>query len=188
MDHHNLAIIRGDRKNPSLQGPALEGYVELDRYAKRLWSEREEGRFGAIVDPMLTWAKVKTADERRQVIPCQAGRMSAVVYANGDVGVCETLASHPVLGNLRDKTFSEIWNSPEASEARRKIACKECHCTNEVFLWPSITFQPQHLARAMLGAKVWRKPEPLRPDERVRVEIDENGLPAVNEGEPPLKL
>src|SRR5579863_7817805 len=24
MDHHNLAMIRGDRKNPSLQGPGLE--------------------------------------------------------------------------------------------------------------------------------------------------------------------
>jgi len=92
MDHHNLAIIRGDRKNPSLQGPALDAYVELDRYAKSLWAEREEGRFGGIVDPMLTWAKVKTARERRQVVPCTAGRLSAVVYANGDVGVCETLA------------------------------------------------------------------------------------------------
>ena len=68
MDHHNLAIIRGDRKNESLKGPELEGYLELDRYAKRLWAEREEGRFGAIVDPMLTWAKVRTARERRQVV------------------------------------------------------------------------------------------------------------------------
>ena len=26
MMHHNLAIIRGDRKNPTLQGPALQEY------------------------------------------------------------------------------------------------------------------------------------------------------------------
>ena len=188
MDHHNLAIIRGDRKNPSLQGPALDAYVELDRYAKRLWSEREEGRFGAIVDPMLAWAKVRTARERRQVVPCQAGTLSAVVYTNGDVGVCETLASHPILGNLRDKTFRQIWHSPEAQEARRKIACKECHCTNEVFLWPSITFQPPHLARAMVGAKVWQKPEPLTEAERVRVAVDEYGLPVPEAGQPPLKV
>src|SRR5262249_27622255 len=31
MDHHNLAIIRGDRKNPSLQGPALDKYAALYR-------------------------------------------------------------------------------------------------------------------------------------------------------------
>ena len=177
MDHHNIAIIRGDRKNPSLQGPALDGYLELDRYTKRLWSEREEGRFGAIVDPMLTWAKVKTANERRQVVPCQAGVLSAVVYANGDVGVCETLGSHPVLGNLRDRSFREIWHSPEAREARRKISCKECHCTNEVFLWPSVVFQPAQLVRAMAGARVWQQPEPLGPDERATVAIGEDGLP-----------
>ena len=61
MDHHNLAIIWGDRKNTSLQGPDLEAYVELDRYRRRLWADREEGRFGGVVDPMLTWAKLATA-------------------------------------------------------------------------------------------------------------------------------
>ena len=29
MDHHNLAIIRGERKNPSLQGPSLQQYEQL---------------------------------------------------------------------------------------------------------------------------------------------------------------
>src|SRR5262245_36775146 len=32
MMHHNLAIIRGDRKNPTLQGPALEEYRSLYKY------------------------------------------------------------------------------------------------------------------------------------------------------------
>jgi len=177
MDHHNLAIIRGDRKNPSLQGPALDAYLELDRYAKRLWAPRESGRFGASVDPMLTWAKVKTARERRQVVPCQAGTLSAVIYANGDVGVCETLESHPVLGNLRERGFREIWHSPEAAEARRQIRCKACHCTNEVFLWPSIVFQPAQLVRAGAGAQVWRPAEPLPESERAEVRIGDDGLP-----------
>jgi len=177
MDHHNIAIIRGDRKNSSLEGPALDAYLDLDRYAKRLWAEREEGRFGSIVDPMLTWAKVKTARERRQVVPCQAGTLSAVVYANGDVGVCETLGSHPVLGNLRERSFREIWHSPEADEARRRIRCKQCHCTNEIFLWPSVVFQPFQLARAMLGARAWQSPEPLPMRDRVSVPTDEDGLP-----------
>jgi MoaA/NifB/PqqE/SkfB family radical SAM enzyme len=165
MDHHNLAIIRGDRKNESLKGPELDGYLELDRYAKRLWAEREEGRFGAIVDPMLTWAKVRTARERKQVVPCKAGVLTGVINANGDVQLCETTASHPPVGNLREKSFREIWNSPEAWAQRERIRRKQCHCTNEVFLWPSLTFQPTHLARAMVGARVWEKPEPLTPDE-----------------------
>jgi MoaA/NifB/PqqE/SkfB family radical SAM enzyme len=157
MDHHNLALIRGDRKNPSLQGPDLAAYAQLYGYVRQLWRPRESGRFGAIVDPMLHWAKVRTAEERRQVIPCRAGVLSAVVYANGDVSVCET---HPPLGNLRQRSFREIWWSPEASALRQSIARKECHCTNEVFLWPSIVFQPAQLVRAASGARVWRKARP----------------------------
>jgi len=39
------------------------------------------------------------------------------------------------------------------------VRARECHCTTEMFLWPSITFQPAQLLRAMVGAKVWRKPQ-----------------------------
>jgi MoaA/NifB/PqqE/SkfB family radical SAM enzyme len=179
MDHHNLAIIRGDRKNPSLQGPDLDAYVELDRYAKRLWADREASRFGAVVDPMLTWAKVETARAREQVVPCKAGVLTGVVYANGDVAICETLADHPVLGNLREQRFRELWSSPQAREARRRVACKACHCTNEVFLWPSVVFQPAQLARAAVGARIWRRPLPLQNGERAAVATDADRLPLV---------
>jgi MoaA/NifB/PqqE/SkfB family radical SAM enzyme len=147
MDHHNLALIRGDRKNPSLQGPGLAQYCRLAEHMRQLWKPREEGRFGSIVDPMLHWAKVKTAAERRQVVPCMAGRLSGVVYSNGDVSLCET---HAPIGNLRQNTFREIWNSPPARQLRASIKAKECFCTNEVFLWPSITFQPLHLVKVAL--------------------------------------
>jgi AdoMet-dependent heme synthase len=154
MDHHNLAIIRGERKNPSLQGPALEEYTRLYEYVRALWAPREEGRYGASVEPMLQWAKIRTAREQRQVVPCQAGVLSGVVYSNGDVSVCET---HPPIGNLRQHTFPEIWKSDAARDVRRSIAAKACYCTNEVFLWPSITYQPAQLLRVMVGAKPWKK-------------------------------
>jgi hypothetical protein len=107
---------------------------------------------------MLQWAKIRTAERRRQIIPCQAGKLTGVVYSNGDVSVCET---HAPIGNLRQRSFPEIWNSPEALELRRSIAAKECHCTNEVFLWPSITYQPAQLLKVMAHAKPWRMPDPL---------------------------
>ena len=164
MDHHNLALIRGDRKNPSLNGPALEQYQHLYEYVRRLWAPREEGRYGSIVEPMLQWAKSQTAAAQRQVIPCRAGVLSAVVYSNGDVSVCET---HAPLGNLRQNTFAEIWNSPEANALRGAIADRQCYCTNEVFLWPSITYQPYHLVRTMVGAKVWKAVRPLPAGEKL---------------------
>jgi MoaA/NifB/PqqE/SkfB family radical SAM enzyme len=163
MDHHNLAIIRGDRKNPSLQGPSLHEYQQLYAYIRALWAPREHGRYGAMVEPMLQWAKVQTAAKRTQVIPCRAGVLSAVVYSNGDVSVCEL---HKPLGNLRQQSFWEIWNSQEARRLRHSIARKDCYCTTEVFLWPSIVYQPRRLAQTMLGAKVWQRPKGLDADGR----------------------
>ncbi|MCZ2078826.1 MAG: radical SAM protein [Bryobacterales bacterium] len=169
MDHHNLALIRGDRKNPSLQGPNLAEYQQLYNYVQRLWSSREESRYGSIIEPMLQWAKTRTAKAQNQVIPCRAGVLSAVVYSNGDVSVCET---HAPLGNLRQKSFWEIWDSPEAQQLLDSIKRKECYCTNEIFLWPSFTYQPARLVQVMVGAQVWRKPTPLPEDEKIQVSLE----------------
>jgi MoaA/NifB/PqqE/SkfB family radical SAM enzyme len=163
MMHHNLAIIRGDRKNPTLKGPALQEYRDLYDYLRRLWSSREESRYGSIVEPMLQYAKLKAAEGERQYVPCRAGVLSAVVHANGDVGVCE---QRPPIGNLRQQTFMEIWRSHVAGDIRRSIRDKERYCTNEIFMWPSIVFQPAQLAKSMVGARVWEKVTPLPDGER----------------------
>ena len=163
MTHHNLAIIRGERKNPTLQGPALQEYRDLYAYMRRLWSPREQGRYGSLVEPMLQWAKLKSAEQERQFVACRAGVLSAVVHANGDVGVCE---QRPPIGNLRKNSFRQIWRSHHAKEIRQSIARKECYCTNEIFMWSSIVYQPRELVRSMLGAKVWRRAAPLAPGER----------------------
>lgn len=178
IEHHNLAVIRGDRKNPSLTGPALEQYQRLYQHIRDVWKDREEGRFGSSVEPMLQYVKVKTIENESQFVPCKAGVLSGVVYANGDVSVCET---HAPLGNLRDKRFFEIWDSPEAQALRAQIKAKECFCTNEVFMWPSIVFQPVQLTRAYVGAGTRAKrpaangeippPAPLPPERPVPPEM-----------------
>ncbi len=155
MDHHNLAIIRGDRKNQSLQGPLLKQYHALYQYVAEVWQDRDEHRFGSIVEPLMQWAKERVVIENRQVVPCTAGNLGGVIHANGDVGFCEI---HLPIGNLRKNSFFEIWESDRAKQLRASIARKECHCTTEVFLWPSIVFQPAQLVRAMIGARIWRSP------------------------------
>ena len=179
VEHHNLAVIRGDRKNPSLSGPALEQYKRLYDHIREVWKDREEGRFGSVVEPMLQHVKVKTMEGAAQYVPCKAGVLSGVIYANGDVSVCET---HAPLGNLREKRFFEIWDSPEAKALREQIRAKECYCTNEVFMWPSIVFQPVQLTRAFVGAGLRsRKPSTdtsippravLPPERPVSTEFD----------------
>ena len=164
IEHHNLAVIRGDRKNPSLQGPHLQKYKELYRHVVEVWSDREKRRFGGSVEPMLQWAKVKTIETESQYIPCKAGVLTGVVYANGDVSVCE---QHFPLGNLRDKSFFEIWDSEPAQKLRAQIKAKACYCTNEVFMWSSIVFQPVQLTRAMIGVNKEKKIRSLPVVEKV---------------------
>lgn len=179
MDHHNLALIRGDRKNPSLLAPDPDEYADLYRYVRRLWRPREEGRYGAIVEPMLQWAKMRTLEEADQVVPCTAGRLSAVVYANGDVSVCEL---HEPIGNLRERSFPEIWRSEEANRLREAIAAKACHCTTEVFLWPSIVHQPAQLAKALAKSDALKSPGPLGVAERAPVGVGPDGMPVESAG------
>jgi MoaA/NifB/PqqE/SkfB family radical SAM enzyme len=163
LTHHNLAIIRGDRKNPTLRGPELEDYRRLYDYIRRLWSPREKDRYGSIVEPLLQWVKLKAAAKERQYVPCRAGVLSAVVHANGDVGVCE---QRPPLGNLRERPFMEIWRSHTARQIRTSIGNRECYCTNEIFMWPSIIFQPAQLLKSLLATKAWQRAAPLGGDER----------------------
>ena len=168
MDHHNLAIMRGDPLNPGLVGPDLTAYRELYEYIRSLWAPREEGRFGGIVEPMLQHAKTRSIETKSQYVPCKAGVLSAVVYSNGDVSVCEL---HKPLGNLRQKSFWEIWNSPEAQKLKGEVACKKCWCTTEVFLWPSFTYQPWQMLKTMVGGRVWEKPAPLDPKDKLVLDL-----------------
>ena len=55
MSHHNLALIRGDRKNPSLQGPELEAY---QRFQHRVATSGE-----GIVYTALVWRKLRAFPE-----------------------------------------------------------------------------------------------------------------------------
>jgi MoaA/NifB/PqqE/SkfB family radical SAM enzyme len=180
MDHHNLAIIRGDPKNHSLSGPSQDEYRKLYQYIQSLWATREDGRYGGIVEPMLQHAKLKSIQQKTQYVPCRAGVLSAVVYSNGDVSVCEL---HEPLGNLRKESFWEIWNGPKARERREQIACKACWCTTEVFLWPSFTYSPLQMAKTMLGGKVWQKPEPLAPENKLKVTLAEAYGQTTEDGE-----
>ncbi len=150
MDRHGVALLEGDRKDAALRSPARQDYEELCRFIRELWAPRDESRFGAIVDPLVQWTAARTAREQRQVTPCLAGKLSAVVYANGDVAVCE---NHEPLGNLREASFAELWTSPKARAQRDAIAQKRCWCTKEVSMWPSVVFQPPSLLRALAGAQ-----------------------------------
>ena len=59
-----------------------------------------------------------------------------------------------------------VAKSPEAQALRDSIRARECHCTTEVFLWPSVVFQPLQLAKAAWGARLWRDVPTQEEDQR----------------------
>ena len=164
MTHHNIAMLRGERKRPTLEGPKLAEYQELIAYVARLWREREASRFGSIVEPMLHWGKVQIAEAQSQAVPCRAGVLTGVVNANGDVALCE---QHPPSGTCARSRSPRSGTAPRRARCARASPAKECFCTNEVFLWPSIVYQPKELAKAFVGSRAWRQPPPLAEGERI---------------------
>ncbi|WP_162532196.1 radical SAM protein [Candidatus Scalindua japonica] len=154
MEHHGIALIRDNWMNQALRKPVLEQYRELYAHLEKLWRKREKKRGGSQVGPLLQYAKCETIRKRRQVIPCLAGVLSGVVYANGDTSVCEI---HEPLGNLRNRNFFEIWKSPESRKLLTAIRAKKCFCTHEMSMWSSIVFQPLQLIRTMIAAKLKKK-------------------------------
>lgn len=88
-----------------------------------------------LVERMVFVASLERLEKNRQTVPCLAGQKEAVIYANGSVGLCEML---PSLGNIREKSFKDIWESKEARKLGAKIKKGECFCTHEGFLFHSI--------------------------------------------------
>ena len=79
-----------------------------------------------------------------------------VVDDNGNVRHCELL---PPIGNLRDQSFDEIWNSPEAKAARQRIIARQCRCTHECNAFESLMANPLHGLNLLRSIhKQWRSP------------------------------
>lgn len=70
----------------------------------------------------------KVLREKRQILPCYAGFISAQIAPDGQVWACCTKAES--LGNLRqvDYDFKKVWFSEEAQKIRKPIREKQCFC------------------------------------------------------------
>jgi len=167
IEQHNLAIIRGDRKNPSLQGPALDRYKKLYEHVAEVWKDREEGRFGSVAEPMLQWAKVKTIETGTQYVPCRAGILSGVFTRTGmSVSARRTLRS----GTCARRVFSKsgIRQKPKccASKSKKsgasaptKFSCSQYHFSaSTANKSPGKRKAPLNPFHREKGAACWREP------------------------------
>ncbi|MFC1790643.1 radical SAM protein [Patescibacteria group bacterium] len=134
----SLNFLRGETRQPGLSLPSVKKLERLFAYklkkfkGKRSWT-------GALLEKVVFKATVKTLKEKKQVVPCEAGRLLGVVYEDGSVGHCELL---PTLGNLKREGFDQVWSSKKAKMARKEIVNKACFCTHGCNLFPSLIAHP----------------------------------------------
>lgn len=104
----------------------------------KFWSPIQQARIG------LTLGMLR---EQQKSIPCYAGSIDGVIYANGDVALCEL--TRPV-GNLRDfdMDVEKLWRSAGADAMRRKT--RTCFCIHGCNLVTGLLFRPEHIREAIL--------------------------------------
>ena len=74
----------------------------------------------------------QTKKEKRQIIPCFAGRIGTVIDVHGNVFPCEL---YKKMGNLKDYNFNfkELWFSEQAEKVKKEIKDGKCYCTHSCF-------------------------------------------------------
>ncbi len=147
---HTVSLIRGEVRDGNLksvdQGKYQETIARLEADLKskqaaryRFWGSRIKAAQDIIQRRLIHRTKV----EQQQVIPCFAGRLTAVVTESGDVYPCESFTRS--LGNIKefDGDLQKILRSKKAVEGVAAIQRKECYCTHECYMMMNILFNPR---------------------------------------------
>lgn len=141
---HNFEIMRGDPKDREFGPPSSKKVEELIPVLEKIWKGYNFFKDSNIKSKLVVSTKKKLFNEYVKIMQtniqpfdCYAGRFHMVLDSTGNVYFCELL---PKIGNIREKNFNEVWNSPEAIILREKIKRKGCSCTHSCFQNQNLIF------------------------------------------------
>ncbi len=151
---HTISLVRGN--------PADSAYKEIDleKYRQAVMRLEKDLKGGNSKMYHFTLARLKTAQDLvqrqliyetvrqgRRLLPCYAGRITAVMNEVGDVFPCETLSDK--MGNIRetDYNFPRVFFSEQADRVRAKINNSGCYCSHECYFVTNILFNPLMFSR-----------------------------------------
>jgi len=146
-----INLVRGEPKKASLTKVDLKYYRQLtDQKIADLRSGRLPyyrlglvGKAAAARDAVMYRRISHLNRPSVPLLPCLAGRLSAVINETGDVFPCELLKQS--FGNLHEVNynFKKLWENSKAKQIRRQIKLSRCRCTHECFLTTNILFSPK---------------------------------------------
>jgi len=160
-DNLTINLARKDALDRELLDVDVERYEDVVRAKRRLvedgclpYFDFPFARLGAARDELLYERIASIArGEPREHLPCTAGRLSAVVFEDGELHACEVLGES--LGNLRDVDWQlpALWHGSAAEELRRRIRETRCTCTWECAQGDNLLFRlrswPQLVRRSL---------------------------------------
>ncbi|MFT4539469.1 MAG: MoaA/NifB/PqqE/SkfB family radical SAM enzyme [Planctomycetota bacterium] len=166
---HNLTInlARGTAPDSELLEVDIERYEEVVARKRKLM---EQGLLPYFDFPLASLAVARDrmmyehvarvarsngTDLADSHLPCTAGKLSAVIFENGQVHPCEVLGES--LGNLNDHDWDlqRLWSAADAANMRDRIRETRCRCTWECAQADNVLFRPQSWPR--LGMEVLKK-------------------------------
>lgn len=145
-DFHSIIMLRGLPRNPSMRLPPPERIRALAGDIYRIQRSYDYGRTGMLSRIQRNYQAYKEdlnlriLEDKKQAIPCLAGRSHAVIWPGGDVSPCELL---PPVGNIREKSITEILGGREMQDAIASIRKGNCFCTHDCNMIENILFNPR---------------------------------------------
>lgn len=147
VDFHNFEIMRGSPKDKTLYPPDYDELVKIKPVIFKIWKGYQF--YGKSYKSLVAYQLKKHVfntyleiiKEKKQVVPCLAYSLDAVLDAYGNIYLCELT---PAIGNIRKNSFIQILKSKEAQKRRLSIRRGECYCTHSCFMQKSIFLNPMH--------------------------------------------
>ncbi|MBI5674929.1 MAG: radical SAM protein [Nitrospirae bacterium] len=146
---HTVSLIRGDVSDDGLKGVDIKKYletiqnIESNLKKKRASIYRFRGaRIKAAQDIIQRRLIHETMLQKKQLIPCYAGKLNLVITETGDIFPCESFSMR--LGNIRESDYDieRVLRSVDAQKVVSSIKKKGCFCTHECYMMTNILFNP----------------------------------------------
>ena len=137
--------------------PSADDYAQvIDFLSERLRQRRFSGISRATQALRLVYYDLvkRIIRERRQVIPCYAGWLSAHIFPDGEVWECSVMGTS--MGNLCDVgyDFHRLWFSEQANKVRRAVKTRGCYCPVANIAYTNMMADPVSVFR--VGVNLFR--------------------------------
>jgi len=125
--HNSFYFHKDDNRIDAPQGPLLA----LKRLSEDLLASH---RFKDWFRAYFNYGLMNYLQGRERLLPCRMAHDAFFLEPNGDLLPCNGMDAPMPIGNLRERTWDEIWYSPEAEKVREAVR----NCSKQCWMMGSV--------------------------------------------------